>query len=84
MNLNGYYIYKNDVTVAEYKKFRAATGRTMPAAESWGFVDDYPMADVSYNDATACAAWAGVALPSEAQWEKATRGTDERQYPWGQ
>jgi formylglycine-generating enzyme required for sulfatase activity len=81
--LDSYYIYKYDVTVAEYRTFCQATGRAMPDAPSWGWLENHPMVDVSWNDAKAYADWAGAALPSEAQWEKAARGTDGRLYPWG-
>jgi formylglycine-generating enzyme required for sulfatase activity len=82
--LDAYYMYKTEVTVAQFRKFCHATGRkSMPPKPDWGWIDTHPIVNVSWNDAVAYAKWAGVALPTEAQWEKAARGTDGRIYPWG-
>jgi len=81
--LDGYWMYKHEVTVAQYRKFCEETYREMPPAPKSGWKDDHPMVMVTWTDASAYAKWAGMSLPTEAQWEKAARGTEGRIYPWG-
>ncbi len=81
--LDGYWVYKYEVTVGQYRKFCKAKNIKMPPAPDWGWNDDHPMVYVRWQDAEDYAKWAGVSLPTEAQWEKAARGTDGRKYPWG-
>ena len=81
--LDGFWMDKNDVTVAQYRQFCEATGRQMPKAPSWGWIDDHPVVNVTWDDAKAYADWAGMALPTEAEWEKAARGGEYHRYVWG-
>ncbi len=82
--LDSYWIYKHEVTVVQYRKFCQETGHKMPDAPLWRWLkDDLPIVDVTWYDAAVYSQWAGVELPTEAQWEKAARGTDDRIWPWG-
>lgn len=86
--LEGYWIGKYEVTFAHYDRFCSATERKLPDDEGWGR-GQRPVLNVSWNDAKAYCDWLSrqtglrFKLPTEAQWEKAARGTDERRYPWG-
>lgn len=83
--LQGYFIDTTEVTNAEYRKFLKATDHYPP-----NFLSDpdlngpqQPVVGVSWEDAYKYAKWVGKRLPTEAEWEKAARGTNKREYPFG-
>lgn len=93
--LEAYYMDRFEVTNARYLKFvEGARHRTPqhyidPLYDLWiganmpPAVADRPVVNVDWYDAAAYCKWAGKRLPTEAEWEKAARGTDGRIYPWG-
>jgi len=83
VTLDSYWIYKYPVTVEQYRTFCKETNRPMPPLPRWAH-GDVPMANVTWQDAADYAQWAGATLPTEAQYEKAARGTDGRNFPWGE
>src|SRR5205807_3166708 len=81
------FIDANEVTRQQYQDFVNKTGHAAPA--NWtnkhfpGGTGNWPVTDVTWDDANAYAKWAGKRLPREEEWEFAARGTDGRRYPWG-
>ncbi len=83
--LDAFFIDKFEVSNADYSKFVAATGhRNSIFWDNPKFNHpDQPVVGVTWGDAAAYAEWVGKRLPTEAEWEKAARGTDGRIWPWG-
>lgn len=85
-SLAPYFIDKFSVTNREYEAFCRATGYRFP--KYWGdkrFNNPLaPVVGVSLADAQKYSRWVGKQLPTEEQWEKACRGTDGRELPWGE
>ncbi|MFO0956196.1 MAG: SUMF1/EgtB/PvdO family nonheme iron enzyme [Isosphaeraceae bacterium] len=88
VKLSAYYLDQHEVTQAQYDRFRGETGRKAPPIDKGADPGsasnpDRPVVMVNFDDALAYAAWAGKALPTEAQWELAGRTPDGRIHPWG-
>ena len=91
--LDDYLIAKSPVTNVQYRRFCQATGHPEPRQMNEGEghshyfwdprYDHHPVLGVTWDDAKAYCDRADLELPTEAQWEHAARGRDQRKYPWG-
>ena len=83
--LDAFYMDTYEVTVGEYHAFLQHTGhRPLPQdVATYAPTNHHPVVKVSWEDARTYCQWADKRLPTEAEWEKAARGEDERTYPWG-
>jgi len=90
--LDAFWIDRTEVTNAQFRKCVEASVCQAPTTCDWGdptptynddAKSDHPVVCVDWNQAKAYCEWAGAHLPTEAEWEKAARGTDGRIFPWG-
>jgi len=83
--LGNFYIDKKEVSNSDYKMFVDATNHVAPALWSDQKLNSpsLPVVGVDWSDADAYCRWLGKRLLTEAEWEKAARGTDGRIWPWG-
>jgi formylglycine-generating enzyme required for sulfatase activity len=88
VNLSAYSIAKYEVTFSQYDVFCTETGRTLPSDSGRGR-GSRPVINVSWEDSKAFCDWLAaktgknIHLATDAQWERAAAGTDQRLYPWG-
>ena len=87
VHADAFQLARTHVTNAQYAEFVKISGHPTPGHWLNGQIpeglSDHPVTYVDWHDALAFCQWAGVRLPTEAEWEKAARSDDARLWPWG-
>jgi serine/threonine-protein kinase len=85
VRLNDFWIDRTEVTNRQYEQCVQAGACRASTCAGRSELDgaNHPVVCVDWEQARAYCAWVGARLPTEAEWEKAARGTDGRTYPWG-
>jgi formylglycine-generating enzyme required for sulfatase activity len=84
--LSAFSIDRDEATVREYRRCIAAGACTLDAlvaGDERYIRDEWPIVNVTWDEAQTYCRWRGGRLPTEAEWERAARGDDERVWPWG-